>query len=164
VQTSPPWLRSGGFNIHSLKVLSVDNDGFANERDAGGHSSASERTIRGYIEAAGRCRECAAVRWEEIVKFRYLTGLVAILVASNAFAFAGAKYLSQAAVPPAHARKLALKAYPGKIVSEELEKESGGSGLRYSFVILHDREKHEVGVDAKTGKVLENSMEGERPD
>ena len=98
------------------------------------------------------------------MKFRYLAALAAILVASNAFAFAGAKYLSQATVPLVHARKLALEAYPGKIVSEELEKESGGSGLRYSFVILHHREKHEVGVDAKTGKVLENSMEGQRPD
>jgi hypothetical protein len=46
----------------------------------------------------------------------------------------------------------------------ELEQESGGSGLRYSFVIRHNSAKHEVGIDAKTGKVLENSIEGEHPD
>jgi uncharacterized membrane protein YkoI len=45
-----------------------------------------------------------------------------------------------------------------------LEQEAGGSGLRYSFVILHKSAKHEVGIDAKTGKVLENSVEGEHPD
>jgi len=65
-----------------------------------------------------------------------------LVVARNAFAFAfdGEKYLPQAAVPLEQARKLALKTYPGKIVSEELEKESGGSGLRYSFVIRHDNQ------------------------
>jgi hypothetical protein len=44
------------------------------------------------------------------------------------------------------------------------EKESGGSGLRYSFVIRLGELKHEVGVDAKTGEVLENSIEGEHSD
>jgi uncharacterized membrane protein YkoI len=81
-----------------------------------------------------------------------------------AWAFAGEKYLTQAKVAPAEARKIALKAYPGKIVSEELEEESGGSGLRYSFVITGVNESHEVGIDAKTGAVLENSVEGKHPD
>ncbi|MGH7836925.1 MAG: PepSY domain-containing protein [Candidatus Binataceae bacterium] len=62
------------------------------------------------------------------------------------------------------ARAIALKEYPGKIVSEELEKESGGSGLRYSFVVDNQKSKHEVGVDAKTATVLENSVEGSHPD
>jgi uncharacterized membrane protein YkoI len=87
-----------------------------------------------------------------------------LLVASSEFAFDGEKYLPQAAVPLEQARKLALRTFRGKIVSEELEKESGGSGLRYSFVIRHNGAKHEVGIDAKTGKVLENSVEGEHPD
>jgi hypothetical protein len=30
--------------------------------------------------------------------------------------------------------------------------------------VSHKRVKHEVGIDAKTGKVLENSVEGEHPD
>ncbi|MEO5813325.1 MAG: PepSY domain-containing protein [Rhodanobacter sp.] len=67
---------------------------------------------------------------------------------------------AQAKVTMTHARVIALKAYPGKIVKEELEKEAGGSGLRYSFDIKSSKATHEVGVDAKTGKVLENSVEG----
>jgi uncharacterized membrane protein YkoI len=58
------------------------------------------------------------------------------------------------------ARAIALKAYPGKVVKEELEQETGGSGLRYSFDISNGAITHEVGVDAKSGKVLENSVEG----
>jgi hypothetical protein len=53
-----------------------------------------------------------------------------------------------------------VSAYSG----EELEKEKGGSGLRYSFDIKHGGVTHEVGVDAKTGKLLENSVEGRHAD
>jgi len=67
---------------------------------------------------------------------------------------------TQAKIDMSHARDIALKAYPGKIVKEELEQEPGGSGLRYSFDISSAKATHEVGVDAKTGKVLENSLEG----
>src|SRR5689334_20914507 len=90
--------------------------------------------------------------------------LIATLLTGTAFALDGEKYLKDASVKPADARAAALKAYPGKVVSEELEKESGGSGLRYSFVIRDHTAKHEVGIDAKTGAVLENSIEGENPD
>jgi len=90
--------------------------------------------------------------------------LIATLLTGTAFALDGEKYLKDASVKPADARAAALKAYPGKIVSEELEKESGGSGLRYSFVIRDHTAKHEVGIDAKTGAVLENLIEGENPD
>jgi uncharacterized membrane protein YkoI len=96
---------------------------------------------------------------------RFLIGVLSsALFTGTAFALDGEKYLPDASVPLAQARETALKTYPGKIVSEELEKESGGSGLRYSFVVRHDKEKHEVGIDAKTGAVLENSVEGENPD
>jgi uncharacterized membrane protein YkoI len=57
-----------------------------------------------------------------------------------------------------------LKACPGTITDEELEKEMGGSGLRYSFDIKSGRTVYEVGVDAQTGKVLENKKEGPHPD
>lgn len=53
-----------------------------------------------------------------------------------------------------------MKAYPGKIVKEELEQEEGGSGLRHSFDIANAKVTHEVGVGAKTGKLWENSVEG----
>jgi uncharacterized membrane protein YkoI len=57
------------------------------------------------------------------------------------------------------ARAIALATTSGKIVDEELEHERGGSGLRYSFDIKNGPVTHEVGVDAKTGRVLENSVE-----
>jgi len=78
--------------------------------------------------------------------------------------FKGDELSKSAKVGILDARAIALKAYPGKITDEELEKESGGSGLRYSFDIKQGRVVHEVGVDAKTGKVLENSKEGPNPD
>ena len=62
------------------------------------------------------------------------------------------------------ARVIALKAHPGKITDEELEKENGGSGLRYSFDIREGKVTHELGVDAQTGQVLENKAEGPNPD
>ena len=62
------------------------------------------------------------------------------------------------------ARVIALKVHPGKITDEELEKESGGSGLRYSFDIVQGKITQEIGVDAKTGAILENKAEGHNPD
>lgn len=85
-------------------------------------------------------------------------------MAGRAFGLTGENYLKDAKISLTQARETALKTYPGKIVSEELEEESGGSGLRYSFVIRQHSVKHEVGIDAKTGAVLENSLEGENPD
>ncbi len=61
------------------------------------------------------------------------------------------------------ARTIALKAYRGKIMKEELEHERGGSGLRYSFDMRRGKQWREVGVDAMTGRVLENSHEGANP-
>jgi uncharacterized membrane protein YkoI len=66
------------------------------------------------------------------------------------------EYGAQAKLTIARARAIAVRAYPGKIIEEELEKEPGGSGLRYSFIIQHGPARHEVGVDARTGKVLKN--------
>jgi uncharacterized membrane protein YkoI len=98
------------------------------------------------------------------MKSRNAAILAFLLLASNAFAITGEQYRSQTKLPLTAARKLALHAYPGKIVSEELEQEAGGSGLRYSFVIRQHQAKHEVGIDAKSGKLLENSIEGANPD
>ena len=61
------------------------------------------------------------------------------------------------------ARQIALKSYPGKIMKEELEHEGGGSGLRYSFDIRQGRRWREIGVDAKTGKILEDKAESANP-
>jgi uncharacterized membrane protein YkoI len=78
--------------------------------------------------------------------------------------YVGAKLASKANITIAQARVIALKAHPGQITDQELENEGGGSGLRYSFDIKSGGKTHEVGVDAKTGKVLENKAEGRHPD
>jgi len=69
----------------------------------------------------------------------------------------------KAKVSMSEARAIATKAYPGEIMKEELEHERGGSGLRYSFDMRQGKSWREVGVDAITGRVLENSPEGANP-
>ena len=54
---------------------------------------------------------------------------------TSAFAYSGEKLAANAKVTIDQARSIALKAHPGTITDEELEKEKGGSGLRYSFDI-----------------------------
>lgn len=91
----------------------------------------------------------------------------ASLLASGAMAapksgpetYTGHELAGDAKLSLAQARAVALKARPGKIVDQELEKESGGSGLRYSFDVKSHATTYEVGVDAVTGKVLENGGE-----
>ena len=89
---------------------------------------------------------------------------VALGFCSLAMAYPGEELAKDAKLGIQAARDLALKARPGKIVDEELEKEKGGSGLRYSFDIKVGNKTYEVGVDAVTGKVLENRREGKHPD
>jgi uncharacterized membrane protein YkoI len=98
-----------------------------------------------------------------------LIGAVALAVGSAAAVaapqhFAGANLLPMAKVTLAQARKTAVSAHPGVITDQELEKERGGTGLRYSFDIRNNGKTYEVGVDARTGKVLENDAEGPNPD
>ncbi|MDE2301950.1 MAG: PepSY domain-containing protein [Sphingomonadales bacterium] len=94
----------------------------------------------------------------------------AVLVAGGAEAapphghMAGAELMPMAKVSLAAARATALKARPGTITDQELEKEAGGSGLRYSFDVTSRGRTFEVGVDARTGAVLENRAEGPNPD
>jgi hypothetical protein len=94
--------------------------------------------------------------------------LAAALLALSVPAFAatqtapnyrGHELAKSATVSLASARAIALKARPGKITDQELEKEAGGSGLRYSFDVANHGKSYEVGVDAMTGKVLENGTE-----
>lgn len=79
-------------------------------------------------------------------------------------AYVGEELASQAHVSLEAARVTALKARPGQITDQELEKEGGGSGLRYSFDIKAGGKTYEVGIDAQSGKVLENAAEGAHPD
>lgn len=96
-----------------------------------------------------------------------IMGLVATSLVATAVSAApmkGAKLAPMAKVSLASARATALKARPGKITDQELEKEKGGSGLRYSFDIASGGKTYEVGVDAKSGAVLENGAEGAHAD
>lgn len=93
-----------------------------------------------------------------------ITTLGFAVTALSAHAFTGEKFSKEAKITIKEARTIALKAHPGKVTDEELEKEGGGSGLRYSFDIRNGKVTHEVGVDAVTGKVLENKAEGPNPD
>jgi uncharacterized membrane protein YkoI len=98
-------------------------------------------------------------------KFVFVGALVALTLSGQAFAapqlkhFEGEALVAGAPVTIAQAEAIALKARPGKIVKREAEKESGGSGLRYSFDIKADGKVYEVGVDAQTGAILENGTE-----
>src|SRR5881275_1021009 len=77
-------------------------------------------------------------------------------LASGAAHFAGSNLLPQAKITLAQARATAIASRPGRITDQELENEGGGTGLRYSFDIKSHGKTFEVGVDARTGKVLEN--------
>lgn len=87
-----------------------------------------------------------------------------LLSLAPAMAFTGEELAKQAKVSIAEARAIALKAHPGKITDEELEREGGGTGLRYSFDVKSGGVTQEVGVDARTGRVLENKKEGKNSD
>lgn len=102
------------------------------------------------------------VRGSRLISLVMAAALLGSVV--SAHAYTGEKLARDAKVTLTEARAIALKAHPGKITAKELEKEKGGSGLRYSFDIRHGKVTQEVGVDAHTGKVLENAPEGPNPD
>ncbi|MGK9450528.1 PepSY domain-containing protein [Acidithiobacillus caldus] len=85
--------------------------------------------------------------------------LAGLVISGTAMAFKGEQFSKEAKVSLEQAKATALKTFPGQIEDVELEKEAGGSGLRYSFDIRNGKVVHEVGVDAITGKVLENSVD-----
>ncbi len=76
-----------------------------------------------------------------------------------AHAYVGEQYAKDAKVTMEQARAQALKLAPGAIKDAELEKEGAGSRLRYSFDIQTKSGIREVGIDAVTGKVVENKAE-----
>ncbi len=89
----------------------------------------------------------------------------ATIYSGAAYAYSGEKYAKQANFTMDQATAIALKERPGTVTDSELEREGGGSGLRYSFDIKSSNGVvYEVGVDAKNGKVLEDSKEGAHPD
>ena len=77
-------------------------------------------------------------------------GAMAMILPNNASA-------NDAKITMQQAQAIALKAAPGKIVQKEYEKEDGS--WRYSFDIRQGNRIHEIGVDAMTGKIVEDSYE-----
>lgn len=90
----------------------------------------------------------------------------AALLAAGLLAATAAQASSPAAAakPPVakvsltQARAIALHAAPGKLIKSEYEKEGGG--WRYSFDIQQKGHVQEIGVNAMTGKIIENKNEG----
>lgn len=98
------------------------------------------------------------------MKSKFLAASLAFVltagIAAAAQTLKGAELSKYAVVSLQTARATALKTVHGTIVDQELEREAGGSGLRYSFDVKIGKTVREVGIDAKTGKVLENSVAG----
>ena len=95
----------------------------------------------------------------------YASAVLVLALPSAGLAWTGEKYAAQAKFTMERATAIALKERPGSVTDRELEREHGGSGLRYSFDVEGtDGVVYEVGVDARTGKVLEDSKEGSHPD
>ena len=90
--------------------------------------------------------------------------IIAPALAGGALAYTGEKLVKTAKVTMEQATDIALKARLGKITDKELEREKGGTGLRYSFDVRKKGVTYEVGIDAQTGAVLENAPEGAHPD
>jgi uncharacterized membrane protein YkoI len=103
------------------------------------------------------------MKFRSIATDLMLVGLLSVLP-SHSFAYSAEQFANGAKVTIEQARTIALQARPGTITDEELEHEKGGSGLRYSFDIKSNGALYEVGVDAQTGKILEDKKEGHHPD
>jgi uncharacterized membrane protein YkoI len=91
-------------------------------------------------------------------------GATLLICSSGAIAYVGQELEKDSKVSMQQASAAALKSRPGKITDRELEKEKGGSGLRYSFDVKSRGVTYEVGGDAMTGKVLENGVESKNSD
>lgn len=99
-----------------------------------------------------------------IITLAIIAGTLAATAAGAAIAprpapFKGHELSSQTKVSLSQARAVAMRARPGAIIDQELEREPGGSGLRYAFDVKSQGATYEVGVDALTGRVIENAME-----
>jgi len=77
-------------------------------------------------------------------------GLFALPITADGYT--GQRLAGNAKATLSEARSIALRARPGAI------------GLRYSFDIKSGKATYEVGVDATSGKVLQNTKEGQHPD
>ena len=86
-----------------------------------------------------------------------LAALGLALAATGGVAQAAA-HRPAARITMAAARAIALRAAPGRVISGEYEREGGG--WRYSFDIQQRGHVQEIGVDANSGRIVENKSEG----
>jgi hypothetical protein len=100
-----------------------------------------ENSLRRYTL---RLEKCIMTRCKLLVP----AAICAVLIGGAGFvsAYTGEELAKYAKVTLPEARAIALKAFPGIITDEELEKEKGGGGLRYSFDIKNGGVTHEVGI------------------
>ena len=101
---------------------------------------------------------------KHLKRLTYAAAFLAVALPGAALAWSGENLAPRAKITMEQATAIALKERPGTVTDRELEREGGGSGLRYSFDIKSDGVVYEVGVDAKSGKVLEDLKEGPHPD
>ena len=90
-------------------------------------------------------------------KLHRLAALCLALTAFGGVAQATA-HRPAARITMAAARAIALRAAPGRVISGEYEREGGG--WRYSFDIQQRGHVQEIGVDANSGRIVENKSEG----
>ena len=84
--------------------------------------------------------------------------IAALAIGSTAIAAAPAQKAPTPKISMPQARAMALKLAPGKIISSEYEKEGGI--WRYSFDIQQRGNVQEIGIDGRTGRIVENKSEG----
>lgn len=87
-----------------------------------------------------------------------LTIAIATLAAAGLVAAAPASTAPKPTISMARAKAMALKLAPGRLISSEYEKEDGG--WRYSFDIQQKGHVQEIGIDGRTGRIVENKSEG----
>jgi hypothetical protein len=158
------------FDPFKLKVYNCERERMSERHEFIRSSLTKTRAHSGHVHdtqtrdvASGGIRS-VSMKHMNMNGIRYGALGLALLLASPALAYTGEELAKDAKVSIAEARATALKAHPGKITDEELEREAGGTGLRYSFDIKSGSSTYEVGVDAGTGRVLENAKEGKNPD
>lgn len=87
--------------------------------------------------------------------------ILATAAAAGVIGMAGVALATQqspaARISMDEARAIALAAAPGAVADAEYENEDGG--WRYSFDIAQNGRIHEIGVDANSGDIVENSWE-----
>jgi uncharacterized membrane protein YkoI len=84
--------------------------------------------------------------------------LLALVAALGVGSSALAAKAPKPKISMAKAKAMALRLAPGRIISSEYDKEGGD--WRYSFDIQQKGNIQEIGIDGRTGRIIENKSEG----